>query len=61
MSQIYIPTSEFTSKRNEIKAETDNENGKFERKQRQTQRLMDAEQTKIQSLEVKQTQLFDER
>jgi len=52
---------EFTSKRNEIKVETESENGKFERKRRQVQRLMDAEQTKIDSLEVKQNQLFEER
>jgi len=51
---------EFTSKRNEIKVETESENGKFERKRRQVQRLMDAEQTKIDSLEVKQNQLFEE-
>ena len=42
-------------------ADTESENGKFERKQRQTQRLMDAEQMKIQLLEVKQSQLLDER
>ena len=41
--------------------ETESENGKFERKRRQVQRLMDAEQTKIDSLEVKQNQLFEER
>ena len=52
---------EFTSKRNEIKVETESEHGKFERKRRQLQRLMDAEQTKIDSLEVKQMQLFEER
>merc|ERR1711990_151346 len=51
---------EFTSKRNEIKVETESEHGKFERKRRQLQRLMDAEQTKIDSLEVKQIQLFEE-
>ena len=59
--RISIPILEFTSKRNEVKADTESENGKFERKQRQTQRLMDAEQMKIQSLEVKQSQLLDER
>lgn len=51
---------EFSSKRNEIKIETESENGKFELKRRQVQRLMDAEQTKINSLEVKQTQLLEE-
>merc|ERR1712183_22762 len=40
--------------------ETENENGKFERKQRQVQRLIDTEQAKISSLESQQHQLLDE-
>jgi len=51
---------EFTSKKSEIKVETENEISKFERKKRQVERLTEAEQMKVVTLEDLQIKLLDQ-
>lgn len=50
---------EFETKKSEIKVETENEIGKFERKKCQVERLIQIEQIKVASLDDLQNQLFD--
>ena len=52
---------EFTSKKSEVKLETENEIGKFERKKRQVERITEAEQIKVITSEDLQNQLLDQR
>ena len=52
---------EFTSKKSEVKLETENEIGKFERKKRQVERITEAEQIKVIASEDLQNQLLDQR
>ena len=66
---IWFPTpvyniwyvSEFITKKSEVKLETENEIAKFERKKRQVERLIEAEQIKVITSEDLQNQLLDQR
>ena len=53
--------SEFATKKSEVKVDTENEIGKFERKKRQVERLVQTEQIKLATLEDSQNQLLDQR
>jgi len=51
---------EFATKKSEVKVDTENEIGKFERKKRQVERLVQTEQIKLATLEDSQNQLLDQ-
>ena len=53
--------SEFSTKKSEIKADTENEIGKFERKKRQVERLVQTEQLKLATMEDAQNKLWEQR